>query len=160
VNQHRLFALLTVLATAGAGCLFPMSMQAAREAHEAELARRCADPQVAYEAGHNSGMKRKSLETGWVDTHCLPEARPSVRESYLAGYEAGASLAPQVVEVRGLEASYRAGGTCTFNSDCGEGMSCRSWHGDNVCMGYGGAGAPCWFNKDCLSDRCDDKVCR
>ena len=54
--------------------------------------------------------------------------------------------------------------SCRFSSDCGDPSeySCRSWRGQQVCMGNGYSGAPCWFMSDCLSNSCDlqSKTCR
>jgi hypothetical protein len=136
-------------AVAAAACVPPM------EASEPENVQQlCVNPQSAYETGYNQGMQRQHLDTGWVDVHCAPEMRQPVRQSFLDGYNAGASNAPTVVAV-----------PAAFSSDCGgEGYSCRSWRGDRVCMGYGSPGDPCWFGGDCLSGTCDAaggaKTCR
>lgn len=90
---------------------------------------------------------------------CIPRRHQDITEAYLAGYQAGIDKAPAVVvgSTSRTNVSYGAAAgveSCTFSSDCGEDMSCRSWQGSNVCMGYGGHGAPCWFGSDCLSGSC------
>jgi hypothetical protein len=54
-----------------------------------------------------------------------------------------------------VQTDVRAAATvpCRFETDCGEGMSCRQWgQYGNVCMGFGGSGDPCWFDGDCLGE--------
>jgi hypothetical protein len=49
---------------------------------------------------------------------------------------------------------------CTFKSDCEPGSTCRkNESGESVCMGNGGDGAACWFDSDCLSQRCTQRRC-
>jgi hypothetical protein len=49
---------------------------------------------------------------------------------------------------------------CTFKSDCEPGWTCRkNESGESVCMGNGGDGAACWFDSDCLSQRCTQRRC-
>jgi hypothetical protein len=72
--------------------------------------------------------------------------------------------APQPrVDIR-VQGNVANGGTtsCTFDSDCGQGRSCRMIDGGKVCMGGGSAGDYCWFSSDCLSNSCDlsTKYCR
>ncbi len=70
---------------------------------------------------------------------------------------------PPIVIVQGGVRAESAGRACRFSSDCGDASeySCRHWRGQNVCMGYGSVGAPCWFGSDCLSGSCEfSKVCR
>jgi hypothetical protein len=128
-------------------------------ASEAEQAQQlCVNTQRAYEAGYNSGAQRQPLDTRWVDLHCAPEMREPVRARYLDGFHAGASNAPSVVAVPGGAPGGVAppAQSCRFDRDCGgDGFSCRHWRGSQVCMGYGDAGDPCWFDSDCLSDTCN-----
>ena len=79
---------------------------------------------------------------------------------------------PQVIVVSPLAAQFAPQGAvvasgargCRFSSDCGSSTqySCRDWRGQQVCMGRGSAGSPCWFSSDCLSNSCEGslKVCR
>lgn len=145
-----------ILALFVAGCLFPMSRADIEAANAQHIQRMCTDQNYAYESGYNAGLKRRQLDTTWVDTSCAWEWRPYVRERYQAGYQAGIQNAPLVVPVRG--GIYAVAERCTFSSDCGEGRTCRA----NQCMGNGYAGDPCWFSSDCLSDSCDisAKVCK
>lgn len=49
---------------------------------------------------------------------------------------------------------------CTFKSECEPGSTCRkNESGESVCMGNGGDGAACWFDSDCLSQRCTQRRC-
>lgn len=47
--------------------------------------------------------------------------------------------------------------TCRTSDDCGGGdLSCRAREdGVRVCMGLGSQGESCWFDADCLGNRCD-----
>jgi hypothetical protein len=135
---------------------------------EAAEARRieqmCADPNFAYETGHNDGLARKRLDTSWA-MRCAPDYAQQARTSYQNGYAGGIEHAPIVV--RGVGGGggryYSSGETCRFSSDCGDDRSCRpDASGTKVCMGGGYAGDPCWFSSDCVSDSCDvsAKTCR
>jgi hypothetical protein len=135
--------------------------------HEQQVQRMCTDPQYAYETGYNRGMERERLDSSWIEAHCAPEMHASVRESYLSGYDAGASNAPSTIVT--VEATpSQAVRSCTFSRDCGgDGYKCRRWGGGNVCMGYGSPGDPCTFSSDCLGGSCrmtpgmgTDKTCR
>jgi hypothetical protein len=164
-NRTRALSAAAIAAVTASACF---QLGAAYREHMFEL---CANPQRAYEYGYNRGLERHAMDTVWIDRECAFEQRESARDSYLAGYDAGIARAPAtVVQVDDTRprARHRAGGAdeCTFGSDCGEDMSCRRWSGHNVCMGYGGWGAPCVFGSDCLSNRCRlphgggiDKVC-
>ncbi len=49
---------------------------------------------------------------------------------------------------------------CTFKSDCDPGATCRkNESGASVCMGNGSEGAACWFDSDCLTQRCVQRRC-
>lgn len=144
------------------------SIRAAEEANQQRVARMCNDANYAYESGHNDGMRRRPLDTSWVDTSCMPHNATQIRDSYQAGYNTGIQNAPIVVEGRGFggtRTSRRAASApeCTFSSDCGEGQSCRAdITGTNVCMGYGYAGDACWFGSDCVSGSCNsaERACQ
>jgi hypothetical protein len=146
-----------------AACVIPMSTRGAEEAQMRQYQRMCGDANYAYESGNNDGMKRRSLDTQWVDMYCVPEYRQQVRQAYQSGYQLGIQNAPIVVEGRGFGGgggrarSYSSAQTCTFASDCGgDGYSCRpDSSGTSVCMGNGYAGDPCWFGSDCLSGSCN-----
>lgn len=144
-------------------CVPMMSARDIEEANRRHYARMCSDPNFAYETGHNVGLQRKRLDTSWVDTTCVPEARMQVRQSYQAGYQSGIEHAPIVVRGAGTTIVRGSAETCRFDSDCGEDRSCRpDNYGTKVCMGGGYAGDPCWFSSDCMSDSCDvsAKQCR
>lgn len=130
-----------------------------QRAQQDHINRLCGDPQYAYETGYNAALKHQPMNTAWVDQSCLPESRPSARQSWINGYQAGAANASVVVV--GPGSSRPLVTSCRFASDCGEGYSCRLWQGSSVCMGYGSVGAPCWFADDCLSGRCNgsNKTC-
>lgn len=130
--------------------------------------RLCSSNQFAYEDGYNSALQRQPMDTSWA-AYCAPAAQQAVRDSWVAGYQAAVPYAPApapppVVVAPAGTVYYPAARACRFSSDCGggDGWSCRTWNHEKVCMGYGGAGAPCWFSSDCLSDRCDlsSKTCR
>lgn len=161
--MKRIALLLTVVVSA---CVPMMSAQEIQEANQRHYARMCADPNYAYETGYNNGLKRKNLDTTWVDYNCAPDARVAVRQSYQTGYQSGMEHAPVVVRGSGFGGGryvYSSAETCTFNSDCGEDRSCRpDASGTKVCMGGGFAGDACWFGSDCVSGSCDigAKTCR
>lgn len=125
---------------------------------------RCSNPQTAYERGHNDGMQRHNMDTGWV-AECPPEFQQQQYASYNQGYQQGIQYAPQqptqVVVAGGTVGGqvYANPGvvSCRFSSDCGgSDMHCRNWGGmGQICMGYGGTGAPCWFGSDCTSGWCN-----
>jgi len=138
-----------------AGCLFPMSRADLEAANAQHFQRMCNDQNYAYETGYNSGLKRRALDTAWVDTSCAPEWRPYVRTAYQNGYQTGIQHAPVVIPGGGGGGGYATAVGCTFSSDCGTGQTCRS----NQCMGNGWAGDACWFSSDCISGSCDQKVC-
>lgn len=125
---------------------------------------RCSNPQTAYERGHNDGLQRHNMDTGWV-AECPPEFQQQQYQAYNDGYQQGIQYAGQQVVVAGPAVGgqvYVSGGatpmvtSCRFSSDCGHSMHCRNWGGmGQVCMGYGGSGAPCWFGSDCVSGWCD-----
>jgi len=127
-----------------------------QEMQQTHINRLCGEPQYAYEQGYNAALKRQPMNTSWVEESCLLESRQSARQSWMNGYQAGAANAPVVVVAAPAPVA-----RCRFTSDCGDGYSCRAWQGSQVCMGYGNAGAPCWFSSDCLSGRCDgnSKTC-
>ena len=131
-----------------------------QEVQQTHINRLCGEPQYAYEHGYNAALKRQPMNTAWVDQYCLPESRPSARQSWINGYQTAARNAPIVVVSAAPAPAPVA--QCRFASDCGgDGYSCRQWQGSQVCMGFGRVGAPCWFGSDCLSDRCDgnSKTC-
>jgi hypothetical protein len=133
------------------------------QANAEHVQRMCGDANYAYESGYNSGLERRRLDTTWVDTTCVPEARQQVRTAYQTGYEQGMQHAPIVVNGLGGGGGtgYTAASSCTFSSDCGDGQSCRrdSASGANVCMGGGYAGDACWFSSDCVSNECTHNRC-
>jgi len=152
----RSFFRLVALAV---GLVASMGSAGIQEMQQTHINRLCGDPQYAYEQGYNAALKRQPMNTSWVEQSCLPESQPSARQSWINGYHAGAPHAPVVVVAGPAPAPVAQ---CRFSSDCGgDGYSCRQWQGSQVCMGYGRAGAPCWFSSDCLSDRCDSgsKTC-
>lgn len=126
---------------------------------------RCSNTQWAYERGHNDGIGRDDMDTRWI-ARCPAELQQQQYQAYNQGYQEGVQHAPQV-EVRYRAQPQPRGAaiivvgqpavtSCTFSSDCGDSMSCRNWGGaGQVCMGYGGSGAPCWFGSDCVSGWCD-----
>ncbi len=139
--------------------------QAQLQRRQEENFARCANDQMAFERGHNDGLRRHSMDSGWV-AECPPQFQPAQYQAYQAGYQQGIQYADTQVVVAGPTVTAGGqvvvgGGTpglvaCTFSSDCGDSMHCRQWGGvGNVCMGYGGSGAPCWFGSDCLSGWCD-----
>jgi hypothetical protein len=156
---------LVVVPALFAACI-PMNARI-EQANAEHVQRMCGDADYAYESGYNSGLERRRLDTTWVDTTCVPEARPQVRTAYQTGYEQGMQHAPIVVNgLRG--GGGRAGGyavsatsSCTFSSDCGDGQSCRrdSATGADVCMGGGYTGDACWFSSDCVSNECTHNRC-
>ena len=117
--------------------------------------------QGAYERGHNDGLGRNQMDTSFI-TRCPAELQQQQYQAYNHGYQEGIQHAPQV-QVRYTQPTaqvYVVGQplvtSCTFSSDCGASMHCRSWGGQgNVCMGYGSTGAPCWFGSDCASGWCN-----
>lgn len=167
MNKLSLLAIaLLVTSTSLAACVIPMSTRDAQEAQMRQYQRMCGDANYAYETGNNDGMKRRQLDTSWVNMYCAPQYQEQVRTAYQSGYQLGIQNAPVIVEGRGFgggggrSSSYAQ--TCTFSSDCGgDGYSCRQDNsGTNVCMGYGSTGDACWFGSDCLSGTCSHKVCR
>ncbi len=159
-------ALLAFASAMFAACVMPMSSREIQEANQRHYARMCGDPNFAYETGNNDGLKRRPLDTSWVDMQCHPQSQQPTREAYQSGYSIGMQNAPIVVEGRGFGGGgrYSSAQTCRFSSDCGDdGYSCRAdSSGTNVCMGYGYAGDPCWFGSDCVSGSCNGgaKACQ
>jgi len=157
-------ALFALAAAPIAACIPMMSSREIQEANARHYQRMCGDLNYAYETGNNDGLKRRPLDTGWVDMQCAPDYRQDVRQAYQSGYQTGMQNAPIVVEGRGFGrgGGYTSAQTCRFSSDCGGGdYSCRAdSSGTNVCMGNGYAGDPCWFGSDCLSGSCSAKVCQ
>ena len=84
-------ALLSALAysVSLAACVIPMSTRGAEEAQMRQYQRMCGDANYAYESGNNDGMKRRPLDTQWVDMYCVPEYRQQVRTAYQSGYQLG-----------------------------------------------------------------------
>lgn len=145
-----------------------------RHARAQQQMMQTCDPQRAFERGHNAGLSRQPMDTSFV-AQCPYQMQQQTGTAYMQGYQQGAAIAPQVVMaprpspvivMGGGYAGVGYGGMsqCTFSSDCGSDMHCRRWGNQgNVCMGYGGSGAPCWFGSDCLSGWCDGtgaRVCR
>jgi hypothetical protein len=142
--------------------------EAARQAEAAHLLRLCTDASAAYQGGYNAGYRREMMSADWADHYCQPAHRASTKEKYIAGYQAGVAAAPLppqpppvppvivVAPQRRSAAMASDQETCTFSSDCADGQSCRhaARLGRNVCMGDGLRGDYCWFDSDCLSDRC------
>jgi len=158
---RSLFALTTAVAL----CACVSADQRRRRQYDADYqlaVAHCGRPDAAYQSGYNAGYAGERMRADWT-AMCTPEVRAQTASSYQTGFVQGASNAPVRVQhtVRDLRrpgTTYRPApvAQCTFDSDCGDGYSCRN----RECMGQGWTGDRCVFNSDCLSDRCFGGTCR
>lgn len=102
-------------------------------------------PDASAPSGGPPSRKRANSRATVVPTPAAPE--PPAEQSGPPGLTA--PTVPRRPDV-----------ACTFKSDCEPGATCRkNEHGESVCMGNGGDGAACWFDGDCLSQRCVQRRC-
>ena len=139
------------------------SDQMRRRQYEADYQRalaRCGHPEVAFQAGYNSGYGGERMRGEWAEL-CVPSARQATVAAYQDGFLRGAGNAPvrvqHSVQYTPTARASSSRSQCTFDSDCGGGgLHCRN----HVCMGNAEIGERCTFNDDCLNDHCFAGTCR